>query len=144
MTAQKASFFLNTTTRLQSLMQAAGRLIEVQRIYQGLAPKNLAKYSKVGSVAQGTLVLLAENGAIAAKLKQQLPTLLSKFQQRGVEVNAIRVEVQAGLLRATNRPVHDKHIEEAGLQSLQKLQEKLEDGALKQALEKLLRHQNRS
>lgn len=144
MTAQKASFFLNTTTRLQSLMQAAGRLIEVQRVYQGLAQKNLAKYSKVGSVVQGTLVLLAENGAIAAKLKQQLPTLLSKFQQRGVEVSAIRVEVQAGLLRATNRPPHDKHIEEAGLQSLQKLQEKLEDGALKLALEKLLRHQNRS
>lgn len=144
MTAQKASFFLSTTERLQSLTQAVGRLLEVQKVYLGLAaPKSLAEFSKVGALENGTLILLAENGAIAAKLRQQLPTLLSKFQQRGVQVNAIRVEVQAGLRREAKRPLYDKRIDETGLESLQKLQSRLEDGPLKGALAKLLAHQNR-
>lgn len=144
MTAQKASFFLGATARLQSLAQTAGRLLEVQKVYLGLAaPKSLAEFSKVGALEHGTLVLLAENGAIAAKLRQQLPTLLGKFQQRGVEINAIRVEVQAGLRHAAKRPVYDKRIDKTGLGSLQKLQSSLEEGPLKEALEKLLAHQNR-
>ena len=145
MTAQKASFFLGATARLQSLTQAAGRLLEVQKVYLGLvAPKNLAAFSKVGAMEHGALVLLADNGAIAAKLRQQLPTLLSKFQQRGVQVNSIRVEVQAGLRRAAKRPLYDKKIDATGLNSLQKLQSSLEEGPLKQALEKLLDHQKHS
>lgn len=144
MTAQKASFFFSTTERLQSLVQAAGRLLEVQKVYLGLvAPKSLAEFSKVGALEHGTLILLADNGAIAAKLRQQLPTLLSKFQQRGVQVNAIRVEVQAGLRRDAKRPTHDKRIDETGLDSLQRLQSSLEEGSLKEALEKLLAHQRR-
>jgi len=144
MTAQKASFFLGTTDRLQSLTQEIGRLLEVQKVYLGLAaPKSLAEYSKVGALERGTLILLAENGAIAAKLRQQLPTLLSKFQQRGIQVNAIRVEVQAGIRREEKRPLYDKRIDAAGLESLQKLQSRLEDGPLKGALAKLLAHQNR-
>jgi hypothetical protein len=144
MTAQKASFFLSTTERLQSLTQTVGRLLEVQKVYLGLAaPKSLAEFSKVGALEHGTLILLAENGAIAAKLRQQLPTLLSKFQQRGVQVNAIRVEVQAGIRREEARPLYDKRIDETGLESLQKLQNRLEDGPLKGALAKLLAHQNR-
>jgi hypothetical protein len=144
MTAQKASFFLSTTERLQSLTQVVGRLLEVQKIYLGLAsPKSLAEYSKVGALENGNLILLAENGAIAAKLRQQLPTLLSKFQQRGVQVNAIRVEVQAGIKREEKRPLYDKRIDATGLESLQKLQSRLEDGPLKGALAKLLAHQNR-
>jgi len=144
MTAQKASFFLGTTDRLQSLTQEIGRLLEVQKVYLGLAaPKSLAEYSKVGALERGTLILLAENGAIAAKLRQQLPTLLSKFQQRGIQVNAIRVEVQAGIRRDEKRPHNDKRIDETGLESLQKLQSRLEDGPLKGALARLLAHQNR-
>lgn len=144
MTAQKASFFLSTTERLQSLMQGAGRLLEVQKIYLGLvAPQNLAEFSKVGAMEHGTLILLAENGAIAAKLRQQLPTLLSKFQQRHVQISSIRVEVQASLRREVKRPVHDKRIDETGLNSLQRLQSSLEEGSLKEALEKLLAHQHR-
>jgi hypothetical protein len=144
MTAQKASFFLSATARLQSLAEAAGRLLEVQKVYRGLAaPTSLAEFSKVGAIEHGTLVLLAENGAIAAKLKQQLPTLLGKFKQKGVEITAIRVEVQAAARREIKRPIYDKRIDETGLSSLQKLQHNLEEGPLKEALEKLLVHQNR-
>ena len=77
-----------------------------------IAPPQLAQRCALGGFFKRKLTIYARNGAIAAKLRQTLPSLLSKFQAKGYEVTAIRIAVQANFsdvrssqnTRATNKP----------------------------------------
>ena len=57
-------------------------------------PSALAAASRVANLKAGTLLVLADNAAIAAKLRQIAPRLVLQFKERGFEVTGIRVEVQ--------------------------------------------------
>lgn len=46
------------------------------------------------SFEEGVLVLGAPNAAVAARLKQQVPTLMAALQKHGWQVNSIRLKVQ--------------------------------------------------
>ena len=94
MPARKLGFYFDATPALQSLVRQAQRLIEMQQVFTEIAPEPLAQSGRVGQFARSSLLLFADNGAVAAKLKQLTPSLLVKFQKRGYEVTAIRVEVQ--------------------------------------------------
>ncbi len=94
MPARKLGFYFDATPALQSLVRQAQRLIEMQQVFTEIAPEPLAQFGRVGQFARSSLLLFADNGAVAAKLKQLTPSLLVKFHKRGYEVTAIRVEVQ--------------------------------------------------
>ena len=94
MPARKIGFYFDATPAMQSLVKQAQRLIDMQHVFAEIAPKPLAQSVRVGRFAQNSLLLLAENGAVAAKVKQLTPSFLIGFRQRGYEVTAIRVEVQ--------------------------------------------------
>ena len=94
MPARKLGFYFDTDPAMQSLVKEASRLIEMQKVFAEIAPSPLARSGRVGRFAHGSLLLLADNGAVAAKLRQLVPSLLVKFQKRGYEVTAIRVTAQ--------------------------------------------------
>ena len=138
MTAHKVDFYLTGSDRLQSLFSQAQALLRLQRIFAEIAPASLARSCKVASMEQKILVLFADNGAIAAKLKQLLPSLLARLQQNGVEVTALRVEVQA--LQVPQRAQKTPHAELSGaaLGSLKDLSAGLAESPLKSALERMV------
>jgi len=142
MPARKLDFYLNASKRLRSLAAAARHLAQLQQVFLQHAPPALTQSSHVSQLRAGTLVLLAENAAIAAKLRQLAPRLLTAYQNQGDEVTSIRVEVQ---VRATapgvdftrkTRPLSVETIE-----NLQHLAISLDDSPLKQALTNLVAHQ---
>ncbi|HMK13433.1 MAG TPA: DciA family protein [Burkholderiales bacterium] len=94
MPARKIGFYLDTTPAVQSLVKQALRLIEMQQVFIEIAPKPLAQAGRIGRFAHSSLLLFADNGSVATKLKQLTPSLLVKFQKRGYEITSIRVEVQ--------------------------------------------------
>jgi hypothetical protein len=110
----------------------------LQRQWESIAPPVLAQACKVSGLKDQVLVLYANNGAIAAKVRQLAPSLLDKLQQRGVEVTAILVRVQARFLVSEQKPIKNLRIGAAGRESLRQLAGKLENSPLKQALERLL------
>lgn len=138
MTAHKVDFYLTASDRLQSLFNQAQALLRLQRIFAATAPASLAKSCKVAAMEQKTLVLYADNGAIAAKLKQSLPSLLARLQLNGVEVTALRVEVQA--LQVPQRAKKNPHAElsDAALGSLKGLSAGLAESPLKTAIERMV------
>lgn len=142
MSARKLDSFLSeSSTPLGRLTAAAQRLNALTRIWESIAPINLARSSRVGRLDDGVLTLYADNGAIASKLLQQLPSLLTKFQQRGAEITGIRVDVQVNL-PLINPAAHPKSaISSQGLASLEKLERDLPDSKLKVALTNLIQHQ---
>jgi len=70
-----------------------------------------------------------------------LPSLLTKFQQRGSEITGIRVDVQVNLPLTKPEPPQKSAISEQGLASLEKLEQDLPESELKVALTNLIRHQ---
>jgi hypothetical protein len=138
MASRKIDYYLQGTARLQQLTEHANHLINLQKLYIKLAPSGLAVQSSVAAHDGRTLVITTGNGAIAAKLRQQLPSLLAKFQERGVEVTSIQVRVQARNPEPT--PGHPKQIalSSAALSDLERLSKSLEDAPLKMAVETMI------
>ncbi len=110
----------------------------MQRVFMEIAPPQLVRYCALGDLSNGKLTLFARNGAVAAKLRQTVPSLLSKFQAKGYEVTAIRVAVQANSSDAIGSPPARPQIGRAGAESLGRLIMELPESPLKSAVESLL------
>ncbi len=138
MSARKFQSYLGSTATLAALSSQVGRVLELQRQWEKVAPPVLAQACRVSGLQDQVLVLYANNGAIAAKVRQLAPTMLDKFQKRGVEVTAILVRVQARFLAPEQKPIKNLQIGMAGRESLRRLADQLAHSPLKQALERLL------
>ncbi|MDD5241285.1 MAG: DUF721 domain-containing protein [Sulfuricella sp.] len=143
MVAHPAHSFLSAEPGLQTLLRQAQKLLELQKVWGEITPKPLATASRVGTVNLQTLVVYADNGAVAAKLKQLVPTLLAKLQARGVEVTAIRVDVQVNPLTPGKKP-KNLAVSHNALASLEKLENSLADSPLKNALHSLIQRHSDS
>src|SRR5690349_14094751 len=98
MTSHKINFYLRRLGQgadHQRLFDHVAAVTAMQRVFGEIAPPRLAGHCALGGLSGGKLIIFARNGAIAAKLRQMTPSLLSKFQAKGYEVTAIRIAVQA-------------------------------------------------
>jgi hypothetical protein len=94
MAARPLDAYLNSAGALSRLSAHAGRLLKLQRIYVSIAPSHLAASSRVANLKLGKLLIHADSGAVAAKLRQILPGLLDKFSSEDAQVTEIRIKVQ--------------------------------------------------
>lgn len=135
MPARRIDFYLNTSDRLRSLTQEVRRNAELDQILVHSAPAELTQACRVKQLRDGTLTLLAENAAIAAKLKQLAARLLAAYRKQRSEVTSIRIEVQVGS-RSNGRAIErePRLLSLDAIENLEKLAESLDDSPLKQAL----------
>jgi hypothetical protein len=135
MPAHKIDFYLNSSDRLRSLTREAQLVAELQQILLNTAPPELTLSCRVKQLRDGTLTLLAENAAIAAKLKQLAGRLLTSYQKQRWQVTSIRIEVQ--VRDATVKPDtmrEPKRLSIETIENLENLAGQLEDSPLKRAL----------
>ncbi|RZT41053.1 DciA family protein [Cupriavidus agavae] len=139
---------------VSTLMQTARQLASLEAEVFALLPAGMrAGIAVAGVKADGrgpqteqTLLLLAAHGAAAARVRQVVPTLLTRLQQRGSQVTAIRVRVQPEVGRGdwdtgpVERKARTANIPPAGLHSMHALAHSLEDSPLKDAVQALLAH----
>lgn len=123
---------------LAALLGQADNLTASQKIWNTILPDALKPFTQAGSVKHKRLTVYADNGAVAAKIKLLLPSLLTKLQKQGLEVTSIRVEMQVkSSPRKSVKPVRSISPEAAS--SLRKLADELSGSALGEALAKLSR-----
>ena len=135
MPARRIDFYLNTSDRLRSLTHEARRNAELHQVLVNIAPPGLMQACCVKQLRDGTLTLLAENAAIAAKLKQLTARLLIAYRKQRSEITSIRIEVQVREATSDAAVVRkDKRLSIETIQNLEKLAGGLEDSPLKQAL----------
>lgn len=108
----------------------------LQREYEQIAPASLIRYSRVLQLEQQILTLAANNGAIAAKLRQLAPALTQALQNRGCEVTGIQVRVQV-TQTAPESTAKRSVVSAAGRKRLIELAVELPDSPLKNALQRL-------
>ena len=135
MPARRINFYLNTSDRLRSLTRDVQRNAGLHQVLVDTAPPELTQACCVKQLRDGTLTLLAENAAIAAKLKQLAARLLVAYQKQRCEVTSIRIEVQVKEAADAAPPAREpKRLSIETIENLDKLAGQLDDSPLKQAL----------
>lgn len=81
---------------LAHLTQQAARLMRLQSVFEAGVPVTLARYSRVANYKAGRVVILADNGSVALKLKQLARTLELNFSAICPEITEIDIRVQVG------------------------------------------------
>lgn len=133
---------LASTEAFARLSEQANRLQRLQTLLDAALPAYLLPGTHIANLKRGKVVIHADSGAVAVKLRQLAPRLAEGFIQQGQEVTGIEVRVQARR-RPTTGTQH-KQTRIIGLrpkQALTSLASGLEnDSPVKQALLKLLRN----
>ena len=139
MASQRLNSFFGASPELRQLARQVDALQAVQHHYEQITPSSLKLSSRVQQMEGTTLTLAADNGAVAAKLRQLVPELVRMLQNRGCEVTGILVRVQVSLPPAelANTP---RELNEAARQNLLDSVRQLPDSPLKSALQRLARN----
>ena len=136
---------LVATDELKALSARMRRLLELQTLYARSAPRELANASRVKNLRTGTLLVSADNAAVAAKLKQLAPTLLASIRKTEAEITGLRIEVQVSGAAHERAPESKKKaLSPDAVQKFDELAKQVEDGDLKTALANLVRRHKRA
>lgn len=150
MTSYKVNSYLKLlekTPEYKDVFSLAHQLHSNQLIFSQLVPSHLAQHCTMGQLMQGKLTIMAENGAIAHKLKQISPSLLLKLQELGWEVTAIQILVQAyQMTQNAQQSLHARPLKmklsQAGKNSLRQLAASLPNSEFKDTINSFLnKHQ---
>ncbi len=137
MPTRKLSALIVDTAGLTALNQATQRIAALQQLYTACAPPDLIQASRVVNHRNGMLVIAADNGAIAAKLRQLAPRLLKNLQKQRAEVTGIRVQVQVRQTTPAPPASAKKSILPIDLiDNFESLSEQVKDPGLRSALAK--------
>ena len=136
---------LGATDELKALSARARRMRELQTLYLGSAPRDLGRLSRVKNLRGGTLLISADNAAVASKLKQLSPTLLASIRKNEAEITAIKIEVQvSGALHERKLKSKKAPLTADAIQEFDTLANRMPDGGLKSALARLVRHHRKA
>ena len=136
--SKQLTAYLSDNPELRPLLEHARELQQWQSLFEQVAPKSLLTSCRVGQVDKGRLQLLADNGTVAAKLRQLVPTILESFQSKGCPIREVWVRVQIGGYAAPRRKMISA-LGSHGQQEVRSLAESLTESPLKTALESLLK-----
>ncbi len=136
MASQRLNSFFAASPELRQLARQVDLLQALQQQYEQVAPSSLKQSSRVQQLDGKILTLAADNGAVAAKLRQLAPEMTRLFQNRGCEVTGIRVRVQVSAPH-TERVTTPAGLNEAARQSLIESVRQMPESPLKSALQRL-------
>jgi hypothetical protein len=124
------------------LMVQAKLLLRIRKAANEVLPRNLQRSCAIANLRQGTVVIFAENTAMAAKLRLFGPTLLERWAQQGLNVTGIQVEAQVRTAAQTEAPKAVSLSPSAG-EALRELETTLPDSPLKENVGKLAKRASR-
>ena len=139
MPALKIGRFLSTEGDFQPVMAKAREIDALASLLADLLPPELAAQSRVANFKDGTLVILAANGPVAAKLKLLSGQLSEGIAKLGAKVNSVSVRVQPGAARTAYAAPHKQaQLSRAALLELAALHARLPESPFRKSLKKLL------
>lgn len=135
---------VNDDPALAVLWERTRPLRELQKLYATLVPPYLRAASRVGHVGADELKLFADSGAVATRLRLQVPDLLREFRAKGWQFTAIRVGVQVRIPAGPHGKIPRAALDGRAKSSLAKTAEAMSDSPLKDALTRLARSEDSS
>jgi hypothetical protein len=136
---QKIGDVIARSGDLTAVARHARRLDHLQQLLLEATPSALAAATRVVDLRAGTLVVLADNPAVAAKLRQLAPRLLKHVQKQQPEITGIRlgVQVKTHKIKAEHE-VTRRALPPEAIRDLARLEAALPPSPLKSALTRWL------
>jgi hypothetical protein len=124
---------------LQNVLAQGERILHVSRLYESVVPAALFRISRVANFKSGIIVIHADHGAAATKLKQLSRHLTDEFVKRGVECTGIEIRVQDAPNQYNELPAKQRPLSEQALAFMQDAAQKLDsDSPLRRQIETLI------
>jgi len=120
------------------LAARAQALLRLQGALDRALPAALTGHVRVRGLDAGVLTLACASGAVASRLRQQADALAARLETQGVA--QVRIAVDPNLSARYAPPVEKTGLPPRALDDLAQLNAGIEDGPLKDALTRLLRH----
>jgi hypothetical protein len=140
---QKIGDVIAGSGELGALARRSRRLSDLQQLLLEATPSELAAATRVSDLKAGVLLVLADNPAVAAKLRQLTPRLLKHVQKQHAEITGIRVAVQVKTHKINaEHEVTKRSLPPEAIQDLRGLAEALAPSPLKTALARLIARRN--
>lgn len=130
--------FLDKNDGAAQVMAHARLLLKLERRFSSIVPGGLGQASRVANYKSGKIVIHAENGAVATKIRQMSQRLCDELSKRGVECNVMEVKVQPRQTPYQSRSSTPKPLSEKACGTIHATAENLPAGPLRDALEALL------
>ena len=113
-------------------------LLKLSRRFEAVAPAGLRHAAHVANYKSGKLVIHADNGAVAAKIRQLSQRLSDELSKGGTECNGIEVKVQPRQIPCQSTSSTQKPLSGKAIETLRSTSKNLPEGKLREALESLI------
>lgn len=131
--------YLDTPEGAGRVMAHARLILKLARRLEKSLPPGLGHASQVANYKSGTVVIHAENGAVAAKIRQMGRRLCDELSKEGVECNGMEVKVQPRQIPWQSMASTPKPLSAGACGAVESAAREMPPGPLKSALEELLR-----
>jgi len=130
--------YLDTDSGAGRVMAHARLLLDLARRFAAAAPAGLRDVAHIANYKSGKVVIHADNGAVAVKIRQLSQRLCDELSKGGAECNRIEVKVQPRQIPCQSTPSTVKPLSAGACGALRSASANLPDGPLRQALDALL------
>ena len=138
MPALKIDRFFSSGGDFQPVFEKMREIEALSKLLEGFLPPELAPLVRVANFKDGKLVVLAANGAAAAKLRLLSESLGTYITKQRTQVNSVSVRVQPGGDEGAETAPKQAQLTQAALQELVALYARLPESAFRKALKTLL------
>jgi hypothetical protein len=138
MPALKINRFFSAEGDFQPVFEKVREIEALSKLLEGFLPPELAPLVRVANFKEGKLVILAANGAAAAKLRLLSESIGAYITKQRSQVNSVSVRVQPGSDEPAETAPKQAHLTAAALQELVALYARLPESAFRKALKTLL------
>ncbi len=130
--------YLSKDATAGRVMAHARLLLKLSRRFEAVAPAALRDLAHVANYKSGMIIIHADNGAVAVKLRQMSRRLCDELSQEGCECSDIEVKVQPRQTLCQSSTSTPRPLSEMAQSMLSATRDKLPEGPLKAALSRLL------
>ncbi|MGB7502328.1 MAG: DciA family protein [Azonexus sp.] len=130
--------YLDNDAAAGRVMAHARLLLKLARRFEAIAPAGLGHVAHVANYKSGKVVIHADNGAVATKIRQMSQRLCDELSNGGAECNGIEVKVQPRQIPCQSTSSTTKPLSARACGVLRSTAENLPKGPLREALDALL------
>ena len=130
--------YLDNDAAAGRVMAHARLLLKLTRRFEAVAPAAVAHAARVANFKSGKIVIHADNGAVAAKIRQMSQRLCNELSMGGSECSGIEVKVQPRQIPCQSTSSTTKPLSARTCGVLRSTAENLPKGPLRDALDALL------
>lgn len=131
--------YLDKDAAAGRVMAHARLLLKLSRRFEAVAPAGLRHSAHVANYKLGTIIIHADNGAVAAKIRQLSQRLSNELSKGGAECSGIEVKVQPRQIPSQSTSSTQKPLSDKAIGVLRSTTDTLPQGPLRDALDNLLK-----